>query len=240
MRKPDYGIDAPITQRNLLVLGAVCAAMLPIYPRVGQYSFWPGVVFLASASIMYWGSRSGKLRLRDRLLNAVPWRGDEAVLDVGCGHGLLMIGAAKRVPKGSVVGVDVWRDVDQANNKPEKALDNASIERVGDRIKVRDADARELPFAPETFDVVLSSWAIHNISVSTGRSKAIKEMVRVLKPGGWIGILDIEDTKQYATELRRAGLAHVVRGRPNFMFLLPTYMVVGQKPEAASSEGKAG
>jgi hypothetical protein len=38
---------------------------------------------------MLWGSKVGKLRLRDKVLNALRWRGDETVLDVGCGHGLL-------------------------------------------------------------------------------------------------------------------------------------------------------
>lgn len=232
MRKPDYGIDAPNTQRNLLIIGVVCVGIYFVLPRIGIYTLWPGAAFILSFLVMVWGSRSGKLKLRDKLLRAIPWRGDEEVLDVGCGHGLMLIGAAKVAPQGKATGVDIWRNVDQADNRPEKALDNARLERVADRVNVRDGDARELPFANETFDVVLSSWAIHNITVSTGRTKAIKEMVRVLKPGGWIGILDIEDTRQYVTELRRAGMAPVTRGKPNFLFLLPTYMVVAQKPKA--------
>ena len=238
MRKPDYGIDAPVTQRNLLVLGVVSVALL-VFPRVGIYTVWPGAAFILAWLVMYWGSRSGKIKLRDKLLRAIPWRGDEEVLDVGCGHGLILVGAAKMAPQGKAMGVDIWRNVDQANNRPEKALDNAHIERVSDRVQVKDGDARELPFADETFDVVLSSWTIHNITVSTGRAKAIREMVRVLKPGGWIGILDIEDTRQYVTELRRAGMAPVRRGNPNFLFLLPTYMVVAQKPKAQEEVSSA-
>ena len=41
-------------------------------------------------------SKWGKFRHRDRMLNMIAWRGDEHVLDVGTGRGLLIIGAAKR------------------------------------------------------------------------------------------------------------------------------------------------
>lgn len=234
MRKADYGIDAPITQRNLLILGVICCALLAI-PKVGAYTIWPGVAFILTVVLMYWGSKSGKMKLRDKLLNAIPWKGDEEVLDVGCGRGLLLIGAAKRAPQGHGVGIDLWRNVDLANNSADKAMDNARIERVADHVKFREGDARELPCANESFDVVLSSWAIHNITVSTGRAKAISEMVRVLKPGGRIGILDIEDTAQYVEELRKLGMQSIKRGSPSFIFLLPTYMVTAVKPGVAEA-----
>lgn len=230
MRKPDYGIDAPITQRNLLIIGLACIALYLIYRPIGAVTVWLGAAFLISVAIMYHGSREGKLKLRDRLLKAIPWRGDEHFLDVGCGRGLLLIGAAKLAPTGSGVGVDIWRNVDLAGNNPDRTMDNARLERVADRVKVRDGDARELPFANETFDVVLSSWAIHNLAVSTGRIKAIKEMVRVLKPGGHLGILDIEDTAEYVAELQKAGMADVKRGGRSLLFLMPTYMVTARKP----------
>ncbi|MBA0085829.1 MAG: 50S ribosomal protein L11 methyltransferase, partial [Acidobacteria bacterium Pan2503] len=57
---------------------------------------------------MLFYSKVGKLALRERLLDKIPWRGDESVLDVGCGRGLLAVGAAKRVSSGTVTGVDVW------------------------------------------------------------------------------------------------------------------------------------
>ena len=56
----------------------------------------------------------GKFRARDALLNAVRGGGDEQVLDVGCGHGLMLIGAAKRLSSGHATGIDIWQDVDQA------------------------------------------------------------------------------------------------------------------------------
>src|SRR5207245_8352274 len=55
-----------------------------------------GSVFAAEAGLMVLTSRWGKLKARDRLLSRHAWRGDEQVLDVGCGRGLLLLGAAKR------------------------------------------------------------------------------------------------------------------------------------------------
>jgi cyclopropane fatty-acyl-phospholipid synthase-like methyltransferase len=75
-----------------------------------------GSGFGFGALLLLWSSLVGKFRARDALLNAVPWRGDEQVLDVGCGHGLMLIGAAKRLSTGRATGIDIWQDVDQANN----------------------------------------------------------------------------------------------------------------------------
>ena len=68
---------------------------------------------------------------------------------------------------------------------------------------------RELPFANGTFDLVVSSLAIHNISQHEGRDKALEEAVRVLKPRGRLMIADIRATKRYAEHLRELGMTDV-------------------------------
>ena len=73
----------------------------------------------------------GKLRLRDRVLDGLALRGDEQVLDVGCGHGLMLLGAAKRLKKGKAIGVDIWQKEDQAGNDPEATRENARREGRG-------------------------------------------------------------------------------------------------------------
>jgi cyclopropane fatty-acyl-phospholipid synthase-like methyltransferase len=72
------------------------------------------------------------------------------VLDVGCGRGLLLIGAAKRLTTGKAVGVDIWQTEDLSGNRPEATLENARLERVAERVGVKDGDARRLPFADGT------------------------------------------------------------------------------------------
>ena len=132
-------------------------------------------------------------------------------MDVGCGRGLMLIGAAHRLTTGKAVGVDIWQSRDLSGNSPDSTIENARIEGVAERVEVRDADARRLPYADATFDVVLSKWALHNIPSSAGRQDSIREIVRVLKPGGRAVIGDIKHTGDYARWFSEAGMTEVRR-----------------------------
>jgi len=66
-----------------------------------------GVIFTIEALVMIWSSRYGKLRARDRLVSGLRLKGQETVLDIGSGRGLLLIGAARRLPAGRAVGLDL-------------------------------------------------------------------------------------------------------------------------------------
>ncbi len=168
-----------------------------------------------------WSSRVAKLWLRDRLLNELRLRGDETVLDVGCGHGLPLIGAAKRLPRGKAIGIDLWSQVDQGNNSRTMSLANAQIEGVTDRVEVHDGDIRELPFPDASFDVVLASLAVHNIESAQGRSQTLGEIVRVLKPGGMVALMDIFHVEQIAGFLRQRAMQDVRVSVPSFLHYPP-------------------
>jgi arsenite methyltransferase len=79
------------------------------------------------------------------------------------------------------------------------------IEGVADRVEVQTADARKLPFDDASFDVVLSSGALHNIYNAGERQTAVREIARVLKVGGRVLIVDVRHLSQYALTLRDAG-----------------------------------
>src|SRR5205823_8620427 len=138
--------------------------------------------------------------------------GRERVLDVGCGRGLLLIGAAKRLGQaGTAVGIDLWQQEDLSGNRPEATLENARLEGVAERIEVHTADMREIPFPDGSFDTVLSMNAIHNIYSAPGRATTIAEITRVLKPGGAVLIVDVRHIRQYAAALRAGGCTNVRR-----------------------------
>lgn len=239
--KADYGLDAPGVVVGNAVAGAAALAAagvgwaalrrrhrLPAAVLGGWLAAW-GLVALAQAGLMVRSSRAGKLTQRDRLLDGLPWRGDERVLDVGCGRGLLLIGAAKRLTSGRAVGLDVWRTQDQAGNDPAATMANARAEGVAERVELCDGDARRLPFDDRTFDVVVSSMALHNIPGAGGRAAATGEMVRVLKPGGRVAILDFRNTSQYAAALAAGGLGDVHRSRRRFGMYPPVRVVTATK-----------
>lgn len=242
--RANYGIDAPSVVRNLalagiggIVLGTIIYLLRERLPSglsmsLANTGWWAGGTMLLTALLMLWGSRFGKLILRDKLLALIPWRGDERVLDVGCGHGLMLIGAAKHLTTGKAVGVDIWQKEDQAGNSAEATLENIRAEGVADRVELKDGDARRLPFDDETFDTIVSSWVLHNIYERQEREQAVREIVRVLKPGGRALIVDIKHTRQYARTLRENGLSDVKRHGPSFPFVIPTYWLTASKPHA--------
>ena len=73
-------------------------------------------------------------------------------------------------------------------------------------VELHTADMRQLPFGDGSFDVVVSSLAIHNISGADERARALRDAARVLKKGGKLVIADIRYTRAYARELEACGL----------------------------------
>jgi ubiquinone/menaquinone biosynthesis C-methylase UbiE len=108
---------------------------------------------------------------------------------MGCGRGAVLIAAARRLPQGRAVGVDLWTK-DQSGNRLEATLANAAAAGVADRVEVQTADMTDLPFADGSFDVVTSAMAIHNIRPPEGRYRAVDEAIRVLRPGGQLLLAD--------------------------------------------------
>ncbi|HEV8377916.1 MAG TPA: class I SAM-dependent methyltransferase [Tepidisphaeraceae bacterium] len=237
--RANYGLDAPGLVRlfffggGLMVLiGAALIALRKnaLLVGVGFTLLFPGIVFFLESLLMFFSSHYGKLRARDKLLDNLRLRGDETVLDVGCGRGLLLIGAAKRLPNGKAMGLDLWSQKDLADNRSTATTENARIEDVDQRVEVHNGDMREMPFGDGTFDAIVASNSIHNIYDRDGRRKAINQIVRVLKSGGQVALLDIRHTAEYAEDLRAAGIQGVERSGLIFWIFPPVRVVTGKKP----------
>jgi arsenite methyltransferase len=215
LQKPDYGIDAPGVVRNLLVIGAALILSGILFPTIrlgnviilwGRSAFWPGGSCLLTGILMLVYAKWGKFRHRDRMLNMLRWRGDERVLDVGTGRGLLLIGAARRLKTGTATGIDIWSTKDLSGNSLERTQANVDIEGVMDKVDLRSDDARKLSFPDASFDVILSNLCIHNIPGAEGRAQACREIARVLKPGGTALISDFINTGAYQKTFIACGL----------------------------------
>jgi ubiquinone/menaquinone biosynthesis C-methylase UbiE len=206
------------------------------FAAIGRPLISAGLSCGAMALWMVYDSKIGKVREREKLLDKLAWRGDERVLDVGCGLGLFLIGAAKRLSTGRAVGIDKWQQGDLSGNNAAGTLDNATIEGVAGKVEVHTGDARKLPFDSASFDVVLSSMALHNIYKSDERQAAVREIARVLKPGGSLLIVDVRHIRQYAACLREAGFdARCIQGIVSLLLTAITfgwiqsgYVIVGK------------
>jgi ubiquinone/menaquinone biosynthesis C-methylase UbiE len=165
----------------------------------------------ASLADYLYASMFGKFSVWADLLIGLPLGGDERILDIGCGRGAVLLMAAKLIPRGRALGIDLWKTSDQSGNALEVTSQNARLEGVADRVDLRTGDMRALPFEDESVDVILSSLAIHNVPDANGRARAIDEAVRVLRPGGRMLIVDINATREYEARLREHGMAEVER-----------------------------
>ena len=239
---PNYGLDAPGAVGAMFAIGlaGTIVGFLLVRWTLSQHGGPPaglayavrtfGFLCLILASLMFASSRFGKFHARDRLLARLKLRGDEAVLDVGCGHGLLLIAAAKLLPRGHATGIDLWSQVDQFDNSREATLKNAALEGVAQRVSVRDGDMRKMPFADRSFDAIVAHFAIHNVRRREGRREAIREIVRTLNRGGQVAISDLHGVGLYADELRKSDMTDVEISGLSFWTFPPARTVTAKKP----------
>jgi len=229
-RRGSYGIDAPLMPvflAGLIVLYSVLAI------SDGRVRSWlPVFVLLALEAWHLDFTLRGKFVLWAELLDELRLRGDERILDLGCGRGAVLLMAAQHLTTGRAVGVDLWRRVDQSGNSMEATQRNAVAEGVADRVELRTGDMTALPFEDNSFDVVLSSGAIHNISGRAGREKAISEAVRVLRPGGRLLVVDVRGTREHEVQLGQRGMHDVARKRLKW-WSWPARLVSATKPQSA-------
>jgi len=126
-----------------------------------------------------------------RVADAVRLSPGQTVLDVACGTGALTREAAKRVePGGSVTGLDC--------NEAMLAVASGKAPKIEWRL----GQAESLPFADHAFDAVVSQFGLMFFG---DRITAIKEMWRVLRPGGRLGVAvwgALDDTPGYAAMAR--------------------------------------
>jgi SAM-dependent methyltransferase len=205
LRRPRYGVDAPAFPAVTgAVGGAACLAARRWRPgRIPLAA--AGAVLLAQTGVYLHTTLRGKLTVWEQILDQAGLRGDERLLDLGCGRGAVLIGAAQRLPHGRAVGVDLWVGHDQSGNRPGTTLANAAAAGVADRVELHTADMTALPFPDDSFDVVTSALAIHNIPSEQGRHRALDEAVRVLRPGGQLLVADFR-AGRYAAHLGRGTL----------------------------------
>lgn len=138
--------------------------------------------------LLVWLLLLGRERaFRDRLVRLARLERGESVLDIGCGTGSLAIAAKRRVgPSGSVDGVDA---------SPEMiARARRKARRAGTEVSFSHGDVTELPFPSDQFNVVLSTMMLHHLPAGA-REQCMRELRRVLRPGGRALVVDFGEAR---------------------------------------------
>ena len=104
------------------------------------------------------------------------------LLDVGCGPGSITRGLAERVAPGEVIGLDLSRDT------LEEARRDAAARGLTN-LRFQEGSVYTLPFADGTFDVVYAHQVFQHLRE---RDAALREALRVLRPGGLAAIRDVD------------------------------------------------
>lgn len=177
---------------------------------------------------MLYGIKIAKPKIILKIVQDLKLIGNEKLLDLGCGRGMLLCEAAKHLPDGEAHGIDIWSNKDQSGNKLEKTLENAAREGVKEKINIHTGDVRCLPFPDNTFDVVVSSLCLHNINDKNERDKSLLEMLRVLKTGGGFTIADIHHAKAYAEFLKTQNI-NVEYSKSNYSYCPQLGIIKGKK-----------
>jgi ubiquinone/menaquinone biosynthesis C-methylase UbiE len=114
----------------------------------------------------------------------------DAVLDVGTGTARIPIALCERRRDARVIAVDLARSMLAV------AAENVARAGLAGAVTLQEIDAKRLPFPGGAFSVVMSNSIIHHVPAP---ETALGEMVRVLRPGGWLFVRDLRRPDDDAT-----------------------------------------
>jgi len=221
MSSSNYGIYGSLAFYAALAVVAFLSLVLVVFTEFLRVLFIVTLsisiaLLILSLIVLFLISR--RIGIVPEIVTAAKIRASDRVLDVGTGRGFLAIEIAKAVPGCRVLGIDIWDTPAKGEmhkgfligNSKQNAEENASLEGVSDRVEFRQCDAREMPLEPESFDVVVSYAALHQmIGFGKGSLGVLEEIYRVLKRTGRLVVVEPLIGQRIAEKLREVGFREI-------------------------------
>ena len=196
---PSYGLYARDSTILLLITTAIGISLLFLDIWFLQWEwmnirwlFWVSIgttIFGAYHSIahivgVHIGLRSNDWIDMEFIAKTTQIKGNERVLDIGCGTGRFGLLLAKHLTTGRLVGIDIYSTNAIAGNSLQAVSQNAKCEGVAEKCEFKFGNALDIPFPDNSFDVVSAGSVLHMFQRDHQRTKVAEEVFRVLKPGG--------------------------------------------------------
>lgn len=158
--------------QTILIISGIVIMLVFLWPGIGMTIMH--LFFLGRISLI------AKMEALNKIENP-------EILDVGCGTGRTAIGIAKSLKNGGhLYGIDIYSKLAIPGNALGTVQQNAIIEKVEERTTFKYGSATEIPFEENRFDIVNVSSVLHEVHDSNDQCRAIQELYRVLKPGGYL------------------------------------------------------
>jgi demethylmenaquinone methyltransferase/2-methoxy-6-polyprenyl-1,4-benzoquinol methylase len=125
---------------------------------------------------------------RKKAIREVAGIQPKAILDIATGTGDMAIAAIRAVPAAQISGVDISMGMLEVGRKKIAALN------LADRIRLSEGDSEALPFPESSFDAVMCAYGVRNFE---HLEAGLREMQRVLRPGGKVVILEFSQPKTF-------------------------------------------
>lgn len=150
--------------------------------------------------------------IKPHLVEQMKLKKGHRILDLGCGTGTLVIMIKKAQPEAEVIGLDIDPKI--------LVFARSKVEREGLDIIFNLSTATELPYLDESFDRVVSSMVFHHLD-RENKVCALKEILRVLRPGGELHVADFGKPHNALMYLMSLFARHFERTSDNIKGLLP-------------------
>lgn len=204
------GLDAPLVPILYIIAGLLALILSVIFHKYYSGYLWTvfyGLIMICGGLIFIHTSIRGKSIIWDSILSTLTIPSDSQVLDLGTGHGLVLLKFAQLLSnKGHATGIDLWHNQDQSDNSLENTQNIIKAKNLEHVATVMTANMLELPFEDAKYDFVVTSLALHNIKPANARKSALSEATRVLKPQGTLIIVDTgHNKKEYLSVLKANG-----------------------------------